>query len=82
METSCIDDSAIRGKVFTKITQITCYITLPKGKGGTRFIQPQFVKEIQKQIKNYKIFKVLMDEWKTTAMELTKTKMKEQKESK
>jgi hypothetical protein len=53
-----------------------------KGKGGTRFIQPQFVEEIQTQIKNYKVFITLTDEWKTTAMELTKMKMNEQKRSK
>ena len=53
-----------------------------KGKGGTRFIQPQFVENIQKQIKNYKIFRELIDEWKTTAMEVTKMKMQEQKRNK
>lgn len=53
-----------------------------KGKGGTRFIQPQFIDEIQKQIKNYKVFTTLIDEWKTAAMEVTKMKMSDQKRNK
>ena len=53
-----------------------------KGKVQSRFIRHQFVEEIQKQIQNYKLFKKLMDEWKSTAMEVTKIRMEEQKENK
>ncbi len=34
-----------------------------KGKSTTRFIRPPFVKNIQKQLLNYKTFKSLTDEW-------------------
>ena len=53
-----------------------------KGKSRTRFIQPQFVKQIEKQIENYKFFKSLTEEWKNVAAEIAKMKIAEQKRNK
>jgi len=53
-----------------------------KKRSSTRFIQPQFVKQIEEQLKNYKVFKALTEEWKTTATEIAKMKIEEQKKNK
>ena len=38
-------------------------------KSKTQHVRPEFVKELQKQIKNYKQFKELMTEWVDLAIE-------------
>lgn len=53
-----------------------------KGKGGTKFIRADIVEDVKKQISNYKKFKELIDEWKNTAMEISKMKFDEQKKNK
>ncbi len=45
------------------------------GKSTTRFIKPEFMSEIEKQILNYKNFKNLVDEWKTLSVELFKLRI-------
>ncbi len=40
-----------------------------KGKSTSRFIKPGFVKEIERQLGNYKKFKSLTDEWLSLAIE-------------
>ena len=39
-----------------------------KGKSTTRFIRPPFVREIKRQLANYKKFKKLTQEWVNLAM--------------
>lgn len=53
-----------------------------KGRSTSRFIQEQFVPQIEDQLKNYKIFKSLVDDWKATATELAKLKIDNQKKAK
>jgi hypothetical protein len=48
-----------------------------RGKSTTRFVRPQFVPEVRKQLANYKKFKRLTEEWVALALELTKLKMEE-----
>lgn len=45
------------------------------GKSTSRFIKPEFVQDITRQIQNYKEFKRLVNEWKTFAAELAKLKI-------
>jgi len=45
-------------------------------RSRTEYIRPQFVKEIRKQIKTYKEFKKLMEEWIDLGIEHSKTKIK------
>lgn len=46
-----------------------------KGKSTTRFIRPQFVKDIQRQLVNYKKFKSLTNEWLQLAIEHSTLKL-------
>lgn len=46
-----------------------------KGKSTTQFIQPSFVKRIEKQIANYKDFKRLTQEWISLALEHSKLEL-------
>ena len=48
-------------------------------RSGTRFIKPDDVGRIKKQISNYKKFKALTDEWRELTMDLEKLKMAETK---
>jgi hypothetical protein len=48
-------------------------------RSGTRFIKPDDVIRIKKQIVNYKKFKALTDEWRELTMDLEKLKMAEAK---
>ncbi len=43
-----------------------------RGRSTSRFIRPEFVAEVKQQIKNYKKFKELVDEWKNLAAERAK----------
>jgi hypothetical protein len=45
------------------------------GKSSSRFIKPEFVAEIKKQIANYQLFKKLTTEWKNLAAERAKLKI-------
>lgn len=53
-----------------------------KGKSTSRFIKSENVAEIKKQVANYKKFKLLVEEWKTTAAILAKLKIDEAKKNK
>lgn len=53
-----------------------------KGKSTSRFIKSENVAEIKKQVANYKKFKLLIEEWKTTAAILAKMKIDEAKKNK
>ncbi len=44
------------------------------GKSTSRFIKPQNVPEVKKQITQYKLFKALMQEWVNLSVELVKLK--------
>ena len=44
-------------------------------RSRTEYIRPQFVKEIRKQIKSYKEFKKLMEEWIDLVIEHSKIKI-------
>ena len=46
-----------------------------KGKSTTRFIRPQFVKDIERQLANYKKFKGLIDQWLQLAIEHSTLKL-------
>lgn len=46
-----------------------------KGKSTSRFIRPQFVRDIEWQLANYKKFKKLSDEWLTLAIEHSSLKL-------
>jgi len=48
-----------------------------RGKSTTRFVRPQFVPEVRKQLANYKKFKRLTEKWVALALELAKLKMEE-----
>lgn len=50
-----------------------------RGKSTSRFIKIEHVPEIKRQLANYKKFKLLVEEWKTTAAELAKLKIYETK---
>ena len=50
-----------------------------KMRSRTEYIRPQFVKEIGKQIKSYKEFKKLMEEWIDLGIEYSKTKIEIEK---
>jgi len=45
------------------------------GRSTSRFIKPEFVKDIRRQLKNYKEFKQLVNDWKNSAAELAKLKI-------
>ncbi len=45
-------------------------------KSKTEYVRPEFVKELQEQIKNYKKFKKLTKEWIDLALEYSKLKIK------
>lgn len=44
------------------------------GKGRTEYVPPARVKEVKRQIENYRKFKELTQEWVTLAIELCKLK--------
>jgi len=44
------------------------------GKGRTQYVPPARVKEVKRQIDNYRKFKELTQEWVTLALELCKLK--------
>jgi hypothetical protein len=44
------------------------------GKGHTQYIPPKHVKEVQRQLANYRKFKTLTQEWVNLAIELCKLK--------
>lgn len=46
-----------------------------RGKSTSRFIKPENVAALKKQLANYKLFKKLVDEWKNLAAELAKLKI-------
>jgi hypothetical protein len=46
-----------------------------RGKSTSRFIKGEHVSEIKRQLANYKKFKELVEEWKTSAAELAKLKI-------
>jgi len=46
-----------------------------KMRSRTEYIRPQFLKEIRKQIKSYKEFKKLMEEWIDLGIEHSKIKI-------
>lgn len=48
-----------------------------RGKSTTQFIRPQFVAEVRRQIRAYKKFRSLTDEWVALSLELAKLKMEE-----
>jgi len=50
-----------------------------KMRSRTEYIRPQFVKEIRKQIKTYKEFKKMMEEWIDLGIEHSKTKIEMRK---
>ena len=45
------------------------------GRSTTRFIKPEFVNDVNKQLQNYKEFKRLTNDWKNLAAELAKMKI-------
>ena len=47
--------------------------------GRTEYIRPKFANKIKRQIKNYKIFKNLTNEWVTFGIELSKLNMQIEK---
>ena len=53
-----------------------------KGRSTSRFINKKFVAEVEKQLANYKKFKLLVDEWKELATELSKMRINEAKSKK
>jgi len=46
-----------------------------KMKSRTDYVRPQFVKQVEKHIKSYKEFKVLIEEWVDLALEKSKLLM-------
>ena len=50
-----------------------------RGKGGTKFIRPIFVKQIKKETAQYKKFKKLTDLWIALAIQLSDLKIEEEK---
>jgi len=48
------------------------------GKGHTQYIPPKRVKEVQRQLANYRKFKKLTQEWVNLAIELCKLKTTQQ----
>ena len=46
-----------------------------KGRSTSRFIRSEYASEIKKQVANYKKFKSLIEDWKTSAAELAKLKI-------
>ena len=46
-----------------------------KRKSTTQFIRPQFVDEVERQIKTYKTFRKLIDEWIDLALKHSKMKL-------
>jgi hypothetical protein len=46
-----------------------------KGKSTTRFIRPAFVRDIERQLANYKKFKSLTDEWVGLAFQYSTLKL-------
>lgn len=49
------------------------------GKSTSRFIKPEYVMEIEKQIANYKSFKELMQSWINLAIQLSQLKAEQAK---
>ncbi len=45
------------------------------GKGRTEYVPPQHVKDVKRQIANYRKFKELSQEWVNLAIELCKLKI-------
>ena len=52
------------------------------GKSTSRFIKPEYLPEIKKQLSNYKMFKTLMQNWSTMATQLAQLRAAEAKKSK
>ena len=50
-------------------------------RGRTEYIRSEFAKNIQRQIKNYRRFKKLIDEWVSLAIELSKLNMELEKKA-
>ncbi len=46
-----------------------------KMKSRTDYVRPQFAKQVEKQIKSYKEFKLLVEEWVELALEKSKMLM-------
>jgi len=44
-------------------------------KSRTDYVRPQFAKQVEKQIKSYKEFKLLVEEWVELALEKSKMLM-------
>lgn len=51
-----------------------------KMKSKTEYVRPEFVKDLKRQVANFKKFKKLMQEWIDLAIEHSKLKMKIAKE--
>lgn len=52
-----------------------------QGKGRTEYVPPGRVREMKRQLANYKKFKQLTNEWTTLAIELCKLRQAEKEES-
>lgn len=48
------------------------------GKGRTEYVPPERLKEVKRQLENYRKFKELTQEWVTLAIELCKLKQTQQ----
>ena len=46
-----------------------------KMKSRTEYVRPQFIKQIAKQVKSYKYFKYLIEEWVELSLEKSKLLM-------
>jgi hypothetical protein len=52
------------------------------GKGHTEYVPPERLKEVKRQLDNYRKFKDLTQEWVTLAIELCKLKQKQAQDEK
>ena len=50
-----------------------------KGKGTTRFIRPEYLSTVKKQLRNYAKLRELVDRWIDLAIELSDAKLEETK---
>jgi len=51
-----------------------------KMKSKTEYLRPEFLNDIKRQVRNYKKFKKLIDEWSSIALEQSQLKIKIAKE--
>jgi len=51
-----------------------------KMKSKTEYLRPEFLNDIKRQVRNYKKFKKLTDEWSSIALEQSQLKIKIAKE--